>query len=132
MARPQVTLTALTALPQDERKPDLPDEDVEVQTQADPRLLGTTTGGLEYSCHSCLLAFGLVTTLIGIVTTGVAYTRDSHGSVIATLGLVLLGSGLTSVALSCMWRRCWKKGRRRRKESFSMLVCEEQEKKMTV
>ncbi|XP_029441490.1 transmembrane protein 100-like [Rhinatrema bivittatum] len=131
MAQPPVTLTALTALPHGEATADVPSEDVAIRRWANPHLVNTVTGGLEHSCHSCLLAFGLVTTLIGVVTTSVAYVRDSHGSVIATLGLILLASGLAASASSCLWS-CCRKTRRGRKESFSMLVCEQQEKKMTV
>ncbi|XP_068117983.1 transmembrane protein 100 [Hyperolius riggenbachi] len=85
--------------------------------------LTAATGGAELSCYRCMIPFGVVILIAGIVVTAVAYSFNSHGSIISILGLVLLSSGLLLVCLSAL---CWKirqrKKRAKRRESQTALV----------
>lgn len=86
--------------------------------------LAAATGGAELSCSRCMLPFGVVVLIAGLVVTAVAYSFNTHGSTISVLGLVLLSAGLLLVAASAA---CWKVGRERqrrerRRESQAALV----------
>uniref|UniRef100_A0A803XVB0 Transmembrane protein 100 n=1 Tax=Meleagris gallopavo TaxID=9103 RepID=A0A803XVB0_MELGA len=67
--------------------------------------LTAATGGAELSCYRCTVPFGVVILIAGIVVTAVAYSFNSHGSIISVFGLVLLSSGLLLLASSAV---CWK------------------------
>ncbi|CAN9508843.1 unnamed protein product [Ophioblennius macclurei] len=86
--------------------------------------LMAATGGAEMSCYRCLVPFGVVVLIAGVVVTGVAYTFNSHGSTISVLGLVLLGIGLSLLGSSALcWRlRRKKKKKDRRRESQTALL----------
>lgn len=85
--------------------------------------LMAATGGAELSCYRCIIPFAVVILITGIVVTAVAYSFNSHGSIISILGLVLLSSGLFLLASSAL---CWKlrqrhkKGRRRESQTALM------------
>ncbi|KAG9473598.1 transmembrane protein 100 [Eleutherodactylus coqui] len=85
--------------------------------------LTAATGGAELSCYRCTIPFGVVILIAGIVVTAVAYSFNSHGSIISVFGLVLLSSGLLLVCSSAL---CWKirqrKKRAKRRESQTALV----------
>ncbi|EHB11116.1 Transmembrane protein 100 [Heterocephalus glaber] len=85
--------------------------------------LMAATGGAELSCYRCIIPFAVVVFITGIVVTAVAYSFNSHGSIISILGLVLLSSGLFLLASSAL---CWKVRQRRKKakrrESQTALV----------
>nr|XP_034992644.1 transmembrane protein 100-like [Zootoca vivipara] len=93
----------------------------------DPRLISTTTGGVEASCRDCLLPFGLLMSIIGLAATSVAGVHDPPGSVLSVLGWVLLGSGVLGVAASCLWQQY-----RRRKRCGSWTLLMEPEAKKAV
>ncbi|MBN3283039.1 TM100 protein, partial [Polyodon spathula] len=67
--------------------------------------LTAATGGTELSCYRCTVPFGVVILITGIVVTAVAYSFNSHGSIISVIGLVLLSTGLFLLASSTL---CWK------------------------
>ncbi|XP_069056117.1 transmembrane protein 100 [Pleurodeles waltl] len=98
-----------------------------VMTAAVPRVsetqLTAATGGAELSCYRCTIPFGVVILIAGVVVTAVAYSFNSHGSIISVFGLVLLSSGLLLVCSSAF---CWKirqrKKRAKRRESQTALV----------
>ncbi|XP_053367638.1 transmembrane protein 100-like [Clarias gariepinus] len=69
--------------------------------------LTVATGGTEDSCCRCTLPFSIVFLMIGIAVTAVAYSFNSHGSIISILGLVLLFSSLLLLLLS-LAVQCWK------------------------
>ncbi|KAM9837222.1 transmembrane protein 100-like [Aulostomus maculatus] len=75
--------------------------------------LTAATGGAEMSCYRCIVPFGVVILIAGIVVTAVAYTFNSHGSTISVLGLVLLSTGLGLLGSSAI---CWRVRRRRKKD----------------
>ncbi|KYO31031.1 transmembrane protein 100 [Alligator mississippiensis] len=85
--------------------------------------LTAATGGAELSCYRCTIPFGVVILIAGVVVTVVAYSFNSHGSVISVFGLVLLSSGLLLLASSAV---CWKVRQRnkkaKRRESQTALV----------
>ncbi|NWV66200.1 TM100 protein, partial [Malurus elegans] len=85
--------------------------------------LTAATGGAELSCYRCTIPFGVVILIAGIVVTSVAYSFNSHGSIISVFGLVLLSSGLVLLASSAV---CWKirqqKKKAKRRESQTALV----------
>ncbi|KAM5273093.1 transmembrane protein 100 [Ctenodactylus gundi] len=85
--------------------------------------LMAATGGAELSCYRCIIPFAVVVFITGIVVTAVAYSFNSHGSIISILGLVLLCSGLFLLASSAL---CWKVRQRskkvKRRESQTALV----------
>ncbi|XP_024428910.1 transmembrane protein 100 [Desmodus rotundus] len=85
--------------------------------------LMAATGGAELSCYRCLIPFAVVILITGIVVTAVAYSFNSHGSIISILGLALLSSGLVLLASSAL---CWKVRQRnkktKRRESQTALV----------
>lgn len=85
--------------------------------------LMAATGGAELSCYRCVIPFAVVVFITGIVVTAVAYSFNSHGSIISILGLVLLSSGLFLLASSAL---CWKVRQRnkkgKRRESQTALV----------
>ncbi|XP_078510535.1 transmembrane protein 100 isoform X2 [Lissotriton helveticus] len=85
--------------------------------------LTAATGGAELSCYRCTIPFGVVILIAGVVVTAVAYSFNSHGSIISVFGLVLLSSGLLLVCSSAF---CWKirqrKKRAKRRESQTALV----------
>ncbi|OCT70791.1 hypothetical protein XELAEV_18037715mg [Xenopus laevis] len=97
-----------------------------------PYLVSTTTGGVENSCHSCMLAFGMVTFIIGISTSSLAYATNSVGSVLFSLGITVLFMGIASVTFSCVWRYYRKKRKERMKEDLAELFYEYQQKKIRV
>ncbi|XP_066486462.1 transmembrane protein 100-like [Tiliqua scincoides] len=98
----------------------------------DPRLVSTTTGGVEASCPDCLLPFGLVVGIIGLAATSVACVHDPPGSVLSILGWLLLGVGVLGMGASCLWRHYRKRKRKQRRGSWSMLVGETEAKKVVV
>lgn len=85
--------------------------------------LTAATGGAELSCYRCTIPFGVVILIAGIVVTAVAYSFNSHGSIISVFGLVLLSSGLLLLASSAV---CWKirqqRKKAKRRESQTALV----------
>lgn len=85
--------------------------------------LMAATGGAELSCYRCIIPFAVVVLITGIVVTAVAYSFNSHGSIISILGLVLLSLGLFLLASSVV---CWKVRQRnkkgKRRESQTVLV----------
>lgn len=85
--------------------------------------LTAATGGAELSCYRCVVPFGVVILIAGIVVTAVAYSFNSHGSTISVLGLVLLSTGLLLLGSSIA---CWKvrlqKKKDRRRESQTALM----------
>ncbi|XP_053564196.1 transmembrane protein 100 [Bombina bombina] len=85
--------------------------------------LTAATGGAELSCYRCTIPFGVVILIAGVVVTAVAYSFNSHGSIISVFGLVLLSSGLLLVCSSAV---CWKirqrKKRTKRRESQTALM----------
>ncbi|NP_001087799.1 transmembrane protein 100 L homeolog isoform X1 [Xenopus laevis] len=85
--------------------------------------LTAATGGAELSCYRCTIPFGVVILIAGVVVTAVAYSFNTHGSIISVFGLVLLSSGLLLLCLSAL---CWKirqrKKRTKRRESQTALV----------
>lgn len=85
--------------------------------------LMAATGGAELSCYRCVVPFAVVVFIAGIVVTAVAYSFNSHGSIISIFGLVLLSSGLFLLASSAL---CWKVRQRnkrgKRRESQTALV----------
>ncbi|XP_062968788.1 transmembrane protein 100 [Cynocephalus volans] len=85
--------------------------------------LTAATGGAELSCYRCIIPFAVFVFIAGIVVTTVAYSFNSHGSIISIIGLVLLSSGLFLLASSAL---CWKVRQRskkaKRRESQTALV----------
>ncbi|XP_067334009.1 transmembrane protein 100 isoform X1 [Channa argus] len=85
--------------------------------------LTAATGGTELSCYRCIIPFGVVVLIAGIVVTAVAYSFNSHGSTISYFGLVLLSGGVVLLASSAV---CWKvrleRKKERRRESQTALV----------
>ncbi|NWV50629.1 TM100 protein, partial [Daphoenositta chrysoptera] len=85
--------------------------------------LTAATGGAELSCYRCTVPFGVVILIAGTVVTAVAYSFNSHGSIISVFGLVLLSSGLVLLASSAA---CWKirqqNKKAKRRESQTALV----------
>ncbi|CAI9583193.1 transmembrane protein 100 [Aquarana catesbeiana] len=85
--------------------------------------LTAATGGAELSCYRCTIPFGVVILIVGVVVTAVAYSFNSHGSIISVFGLVLLSFGLLLVCSSAL---CWKirqrNKRAKRRESQTALV----------
>uniref|UniRef100_A0A8D0B5V1 Transmembrane protein 100 n=1 Tax=Salvator merianae TaxID=96440 RepID=A0A8D0B5V1_SALMN len=69
----------------------------------DPRLISTTTGGVEASCANCMLPLGLVLGIIGLAATGVACANDRPGSVLSVMGWTLLATAVLCVAASWLW-----------------------------
>ncbi|XP_036052469.1 transmembrane protein 100 [Onychomys torridus] len=85
--------------------------------------LTAATGGAELSCYRCIIPFAVVVFITGIVVTAVAYSFNSHGSIISIFGLVLLSSGLLLLALSALcWRVRQKNKKVKRRESQTALV----------
>ncbi|XP_069779122.1 transmembrane protein 100 [Narcine bancroftii] len=85
--------------------------------------LTAATGGAELSCSRCTVPFGLVILIAGMVVTVVAYSFNSHGSVISVLGLVLLALGfllMTSSAVCWRVRQCRKRAKRRESQTTLM------------
>lgn len=85
--------------------------------------LMAATGGAELSCYRCIIPFAVVVFIAGIVVTAVAYSFNSHGSIISIFGLVLLSFGLLLLASSVL---CWKVRQKnkkvKRRESQTALV----------
>lgn len=85
--------------------------------------LMAATGGAELSCYRCIIPFAVVVLIAGIVVTAVAYSFNSHGSIISIFGLVVLSLGLFLLASSAL---CWKVRQRhkktKRRESQTALV----------
>ncbi|XP_007526751.1 transmembrane protein 100 isoform X2 [Erinaceus europaeus] len=85
--------------------------------------LTAATGGTELSCYRCIIPFAVVVLITGIVVTAVAYSFNSHGSIISIFGLVVLSLGLFLLASSAL---CWKVRQRskkaKRRESQTALV----------
>ncbi|MEE6483217.1 hypothetical protein FKM82_013471 [Ascaphus truei] len=130
-----------SALPTHEISEEPSDKDPETMTAANeqmprstanPHLVSTTTGGVENSCHSCLLAFGMVTFLIGVSTTCLAIATEKTYSVLSILGISILVMGIASVTFSCIWRVYRRKRKEKRNEDRAALVYEYQEKKLTI
>lgn len=97
----------------------------------DPRLVGTTTGGVEASCQDCLLPFGLFLCITGLAATSVAWAHDPPGSALTVLGLIVLMVGVLGLAVSCLCY-CYRKWKKARRGSWSLLVAEAQAKKVVV
>ncbi|XP_006832471.1 PREDICTED: transmembrane protein 100 [Chrysochloris asiatica] len=85
--------------------------------------LTAATGGAELSCYRCIIPFAVVVLIAGIVVTAVAYSFNSHGSIISIFGLSLLSFGLFLLASSAL---CWKVRQRskkaKRRESQTALM----------
>uniref|UniRef100_A0A8C5NY71 Transmembrane protein 100 n=1 Tax=Jaculus jaculus TaxID=51337 RepID=A0A8C5NY71_JACJA len=85
--------------------------------------LMAATGGAELSCYRCVVPFAVVVFIAGIVVTAVAYSFNSHGSIISIFGLVLLSSGLFLLASSVLcWKVRQKSKKNKRRESQTALV----------
>ncbi|KAM8992246.1 transmembrane protein 100 isoform 3-T4 [Guaruba guarouba] len=85
--------------------------------------LTAATGGAELSCYRCTIPFGVVILIAGIVVTAVAYSFNSHGSIISVFGLVLLSSGLLLLASSAVCWKIWQENKKaKRRESQTALV----------
>ncbi|XP_029015963.1 transmembrane protein 100 [Betta splendens] len=85
--------------------------------------LAAATGGAELSCYRCIIPFGVVVLIAGVVVTAVAYSFNSHGSTISYLGLVLLSAGVVLLASSAVcWRVRLERKKERRRESQTALV----------
>ncbi|XP_020377722.1 transmembrane protein 100 [Rhincodon typus] len=94
-----------------------------VQPLSSQGQLAAATGGAELSCSRCTVPFGLVTLIAGMVVTAVAYSFNSHGSIISGFGLVLLTSGVLLVISSAVcWkvRQCRKRANRRDSQTALM------------
>ncbi|XP_070596574.1 transmembrane protein 100 [Erythrolamprus reginae] len=85
--------------------------------------LTAATGGAELSCYRCTIPFGVVILIAGVVVTAVAYSFNSHGSIISVFGLILLSSGFFLLVSSAL---CWKirqhHKKTKRRESQTVLV----------
>lgn len=99
------------------------------KSQLDPRLISTTTGSVENSCHSCLLPFGVLASIIGLVTTSVACAGRFSDTILTVAGGVLLATGLLGVTVSCIWQQY---RRRKRCGSWTILTGETQAKKAVI
>ncbi|XP_036613136.1 transmembrane protein 100 [Trichosurus vulpecula] len=85
--------------------------------------LTAATGGAELSCYRCIIPFAVVVLIAGVVVTAVAYSFNSHGSIISILGLILLSSGLLLLASSALcWKVRQKSKKSKRRESQTVLV----------
>ncbi|XP_074079772.1 transmembrane protein 100 [Macrotis lagotis] len=85
--------------------------------------LTAATGGAELSCYRCIIPFAVVLLIAGVVVTAVAYSFNSHGSIISILGLILLSSGLLLLASSALcWKVRQKTKKSKRRESQTVLV----------
>lgn len=98
----------------------------------DPRLISTTTGGMENSCHNCLLGFGMVTLLIGISTTGVCYANDPSNVTLSVFGHSVLIMGIVFIIFSCAWRYYRKKKKAKMMEDMAELCYENKLKKVQI
>lgn len=113
-----------TPAPSDKTNPSSSDRHVTVNIPLVNEVqLTAATGGAELSCYRCTIPFGVVVLIAGIVVTAVAYSFNSHGSIISYFGLVLLSAGLVLLASSAI---CWKvrmeRKKERRRESQTALV----------
>ncbi|XP_036409389.1 transmembrane protein 100 [Megalops cyprinoides] len=80
--------------------------------------LSQATGGMEKSWYRCIFPFGLISLVIGVAGTGVAFTFDDL-PLTKVVSLVLLGVGMVLVLLA---GACWmahREKRRKRKEGGS-------------
>ncbi|XP_049716157.1 transmembrane protein 100 [Loxodonta africana] len=85
--------------------------------------LMAATGGAELSCYRCIIPFAVVVLIAGIVVTTVAYSFNSHGSIISIFGLVILSFGLFLLASSALcWKVRQKSKKAKRRESQTALV----------
>lgn len=98
----------------------------------DPHLISTTTGGMENSCHSCLLGFGIVTLIIGISTTGLFYANKRPDLVLSVLGHSILSLGIIAILFSCIWRYYRKRRKAKINEDLAELFYENQQKKYRI
>ncbi|KAJ8398773.1 hypothetical protein AAFF_G00419700 [Aldrovandia affinis] len=81
--------------------------------------LSQATGGMEKSWYRCIFPFGLISLVIGVAGTGVAFTFNNL-PLTKVVSVVLLGVGLVLVLLAAA---CWmvhKEKRRKRKEGASL------------
>nr|DBA16114.1 TPA: hypothetical protein GDO54_003537 [Pyxicephalus adspersus] len=98
----------------------------------DPHLISTTTGGMENSCHSCMLGFGLVTLIIGISTTSVYYANGSSDFSLSVVGHSVLFLAITCLLFSCAWRYYRKKQKEKIMEDLAELCYENKLKKIRI
>ncbi|XP_063054091.1 transmembrane protein 100-like [Engraulis encrasicolus] len=89
------------------------------------------TGGTEMSCGSCTLALGMWGTLIGISVVAVGLRdrlvdQSTSGSILLTMGLVILSVSVAMVALVGLYRlwRC-KAGRSKERDEGKMVLVED-------
>ncbi|CAM9304814.1 unnamed protein product [Lampetra planeri] len=74
--------------------------------------LGVATGGVEESCHRCLLPLALVLLLVGAVVTALACHADGPTSVMGLFGVALMILAVFMLATGAIsW--CWRRGRGR-------------------
>ncbi|XP_061425840.1 uncharacterized protein LOC133353539 [Lethenteron reissneri] len=74
--------------------------------------LGVATGGVEESCHRCLLPLALVLLLVGAVVTALACHADGPSSVMGLFGVALMILAVFMLATGAIsW--CWRRGRGR-------------------
>ncbi|KAM8927730.1 transmembrane protein 100-like [Pelodytes ibericus] len=98
----------------------------------DPHLISTTTGGMENSCHNCMLGLGIIAFLIGVSATSVAVAAETIDFVLFVLGLSVIIIGISSVVFSCVWRVYRKKQKAKRNEDLAILFYESKEKKIRI
>ncbi|XP_056153639.1 transmembrane protein 100-like [Lampris incognitus] len=124
---PKSSMKTPPSLPAEKVSKDKPKKDRSVVVTTVPLInevqLAAATGGAEMSCYRCVVPFGVVVLIAGIVVTAVAYTFNSHGSTISVLGLVLLSAGLALLGSSAVcWRVRMRKKRDKRRESQTALM----------
>ncbi|KAK9397521.1 putative transmembrane protein-like [Crotalus adamanteus] len=128
-----ITVMALpSTLPYDRVMVNMEREEVSLErtkSQLDPRLISTTTGSIENSCHNCLLPFGVLASIIGLVTTSVACAGHFSDTILIVIGGVMLATGLLGVTVSCIWHQY---RRRKRCGSWTILTSETEAKKPVI
>lgn len=121
-----------STLPYDRVTVNMEREEVSLErtkSQLDPRLISTSTGSVEDSCHSCLLPFEVLASIIGLVTTSVACAGSFSDTILTVIGGVLLAAGLLGVTVGCIWQQC---RRRKRCGSWTVLTGETEAKKSVI
>lgn len=108
------------------------DKELPNKSTEDPHLISTTTGGMENSCHSCMLGFGIVALLIGISSTSVYYANEQSDLALSIVGHTVLFLGIASIVFSCAWRYYRKRRKAKIMEDLAELVYESKLKKIRI